>query len=168
MGLQLSSVLGPMSPQTLDSVSVSAHTPGSVSWLAGSDSGHTGAGGGGLYTCTPGDHCTLPVLCTVYTHWVAPSFPPRLILASVITGLQCGKLQNFVRIFIMIDLSNYELKERIKRFNGSLCIVCKVSCVVVCVFCVNMQSHPRPRKWSEVWFIYYLWSEIKKIFVMLG
>ena len=42
------------------------------------------------YSCTHGDHCTA-VLCTHTAH----CFPPRPILASVITGLQCRNLLTY-------------------------------------------------------------------------
>ena len=77
---------------------LSAHWPGSVFWLAGSDSGHTGAGGGGpvLYSTTVHTVTTVQLYCVHTAH----CFLPRPILASVITGLQCRKLKTFINVRI--------------------------------------------------------------------
>ena len=144
---QVSNVcLGPMS----------AHWPGSVSWLAGSDSGHTGAGGGGLYCtvhCTPGDHCTA-VLCTHPAFLPDPSSP----LSSQVCNAENFWLINIRSITMIcwlmtwlknIDLTVKEVKMEHWTPIDNACIVCPVSTQSECL-----------SETKEV-----VWSLIHKIFV---
>ena len=141
----------------------------SPDWPAlGSDSGHTGAGGGGLY-------CTVHPVTTVqlYTvHCTHPAFlpDPSSPLSSQVCNAENFWLINIRSItmicWLMTWLKNIDLtvkQVKIEHWTpiDNVCIVCPVSTQSECLYL-------RPRKWSGVWFIKYLWSEIKKIFVMLG